>query len=229
MSVSMLTWFGVAAGAAAAILAVRWWLRRVDGWGRRRPLPWISIVLLLVVAVAACTPGMLREREERRLSAAASVLVGARVRVHCQGFGGAFVDAGAELGYVRFGADGRPEHSTLLKRDPCRALASYLRSGERDPSADEIVAVHVLSHESMHMAGITSESAAECAAMQRDARLAELLGAPPDAARALAVDYWRTVYPEMPDDYRSADCVRGGRLDEGLHQGPWPDADPGPG
>jgi hypothetical protein len=209
MPSGVLTWFGLTAVAGAAVLVVRWWTRRVDACGRPRPLPWISIVLLLAFGVGACTPGILRAREERRLAAAASVLAGAGVQVHCQGLGGAFVDAGAELGYVRFGPDGR-------------ALASYVRSDEQHPSDDEIVAVHVLAHESMHMAGITSESAAECAAMQRDAQLAELLGAPPTAARALAAAYWTDVYPRMPDDYRSGDCHRGGPMDEGRNDGPWP-------
>jgi hypothetical protein len=48
------------------------------------------------------------------------------------------------------------------------------------------------------MAGRLDESAAECAAVQRDARTARLLGASGGEARALAAAYWRTVYPAMP-------------------------------
>jgi hypothetical protein len=100
------------------------------------------------------------------------------------------------------------------------ALAAYVRSGGRRPSRAQVVAVHVLAHEAMHMAGLVQEHAAECAAVQRDARAARLLGASPDDARALAVAYWRTVYPAMPDGYRSTACRPGGTLDEHLPDAP---------
>jgi hypothetical protein len=40
-------------------------------------------------------------------------------------------------------------------------------------------------------------------------------------ARALAVAYWRTVYPAMPDGDRSTACRPGGTLDEHLPNAPW--------
>jgi hypothetical protein len=101
------------------------------------------------------------------------------VAVRCQSFGGAFVDAGPELGYVRGRADGKPEPWTLINRD-------------------QVVAVHVLTHEAMHLSGQLNEAAAE-----------------------LAAAYWRDIYPLMPDGYRSADCRPGGPLDEGLADDPW--------
>jgi len=71
------------------------------------------------------------------------------------------------------------------------------------------------------MSGITSEFVAECDAMQHDTAMAEDLGAPAVAAHALAVSYWLTVYPDMPDGYRSADCRPGGTLDLHLPDAPW--------
>jgi hypothetical protein len=217
----VLTWacFGLFAWAAA--VAGYWYLRRVDALGRRRSFPWPAVTLLVALAVAAAVPGMLRAAEERRLSAAASVLAGAHVAVHCQTFGAAFVDPGPELGWVRFGPDGVPQHQTLIKRDACRDLAAYLRSGKHHPSLAQVVAVHVLDHESMHMAGITAEAAAECAAVQRDARTAGLLGASPADALALARAYWRAVYPRLPDEYRSPACAPGAQFDERLANPPW--------
>jgi hypothetical protein len=138
------------------------------------------------------------------------------VAVRCQSFGGAFVDAGPELGDMRWRADGKPEPWTLIKRDQCRHLAAYARSDKRRPSRDQ-VAVHVLTHEAMHLSGRLNEAAAECAAVQRDAHTARLLGAPDELAAA----YWRNLYPLMPDGYRSADCRPGGPLDEGLADAPW--------
>ena len=96
----MLTWFAVALAGGAVAVAVGWGLRRSDGLGRPRPFPWVSVALLVLLAVAGAVPGVLRAHQERRLGRAASVLAGARVAVRCQSLGGAFVDAGPELGYV---------------------------------------------------------------------------------------------------------------------------------
>lgn len=205
----------------AAALSGRWLMRRASTVGSERPFPVVSVSVLGVVAVALSVPSYLRVREENRLSSVASRLVEAPVRVHCQTFGQTFTQLGPELGYVRYGADDLPEHQTFLARGVCRDLAAYLGSDKRHPSADQIVAVHVLTHESMHMRGITNEARAECAAMQRDARTAELLGANPAAADGLARLYWLDDYPTMPAGYRSSDCGPGQAWDEHLSDAPW--------
>jgi hypothetical protein len=173
------------------------------------------------MGAGVAVPGVLRASQERRLGGAASVLAGARVAVRCQSFGGAFVDAGPELGYVRWRADGSPEPWTLIKRDQCRHLAAYARSDQRRPTRDQVVAVHVLTHEAMHLSGRLAEAAAECAAVQRDAQTARLLGAGPADAAELAAAYWRNIYPLMPDSYRSGECRPGGAMDERLPDAPW--------
>jgi hypothetical protein len=211
----------VLAAVAAVALAVRWWTRRYDGLGRQRRFPAISVSLLGVVAVALLVPSYLRHREETRLSDVATTLVGRSAAVHCQTFGQSFTQLDGDLGFVRWGPGGVPEHQTELKRGPCAALRDYLRSDKLHPSSDQIIAVHVLTHESMHMRGITDEAQAECAAVQRDAQTAELLGASQSAALALARIYWITDYPQMPDGYRTADCAPGGSLDEHLPHPPW--------
>ena len=108
----------------------------------------------------------------------------------------------------------------LIKRDQRRHLAACAGSDKRRPSHEQVVAVHVLPHEAMHLSGRLNEAAAECAAVQRDAHTARLLGAPDAAAAELAAAYWRNVYPLMPDGYRSADCRPGGALDERLADAP---------
>ncbi|HEX6676254.1 MAG TPA: hypothetical protein VF486_14650 [Actinomycetes bacterium] len=217
----MLTWLSLGLLASVAAVVVRWLTTRVDAIGRQRGFPWTSVVLLVALAGATATPGVLDGLRERRLVQVASAVVGAKVGVHCQTFGEAFVDTGIELGYVRFGADGIPERSTLIKRDQCRDLADYQRSDKHDPSRAQVVAVHVLTHEAMHMAGIVDEARAECAAVQRDAHTARLLGASAADARVLAGRYWRTVYPLMPDGYRTPECGPGRSLDEAGPDAPW--------
>jgi hypothetical protein len=221
----VLTWFAVALALGAVAVGARWWLRRSDELGRSRRFPWVSVVLL--AALAAAVPGVARAAQERRLGAAASVLAGAPVAVRCQSLGQAVLDGGPELGYVRWRADGSPEPWALIKRDQCHHLAAYVRSDKRRPSRDQVVAVHVLTHEAMHLSGRLGEAGAECAAVQRDAHTARLLGAEPADAAWLAAGYWREVYPLMPGSYRSEQCRPGGSMDERLADAPWL-APPGP-
>ena len=161
---------------------------------------------LVLVGCAALTPWVLRAVLEERLSDASSVFVGTAVEVHCQSFGEAFIDAGAEFGYVAFGPDGVPERKTLIKRQQCNDLRDYLRSDKVEPTREHVIAVHTLTHEAVHMSGITNESATECEAVQRDAEMAHLLGAPLEGAERLAFFYWEQIYPHMPSEYRSDSC-----------------------
>ena len=217
----MLTALAALTAVSAVVVAGRWYRTRVDAIGRLTPFPTLWVSVLIILAVLAATPGVLRARLEHRLSAVASAVAGRAVHVRCQALGGAFVDAGAELGYVQYRADGTPVDWTLLKRDQCNDLADYLASNKRAPSIKQLIAVHVLTHEGMHLAGITVEALAECAAMQQDAYTARLLGASAGDAHALAVQYYERVYPRMAEDYRSADCRPGGDLDENSEDAPW--------
>jgi hypothetical protein len=210
----MLTWLAEGLLLAALVAATRWWLRRVDALGRRRPFPVFSVGLLVVLGVGMLVPGVRHHQLEDRLAVVASDLAGYPVVVDCQTAGQEWVDAGAELGYVRYGRDGVPERATLIKHAPCKDLARYLRAGGDLPDDGQVLAVHVLTHEAMHMAGITDEARAECLAVQRDAKTARLLGASPQEAADLARRYWRTFYPRMRDAYVTPECRPGGQLDE---------------
>jgi hypothetical protein len=217
----VLAWIGVALLIATGGVGIRWMSARTDALGRPRPFPYITVVVLVTLSCAALAPMVLRVRLEGRLGAAASGLVGTPVEVRCQSFGGAFVDVGADLGYVVFGADGRPKGWTLIKRQQCADLSDYLRSDKLKPTRDQIIAVHVLTHETIHVTGVRDEAQTECKAMQLDAGMAERLGASPQAAAGLAIAYWREIYPWMPASYRSEECVPGGALDSGRPQAPW--------
>lgn len=217
----MLRWTALLAVLSAVVIGLRWAARRTDELGRPRPFPRYAVSGLLLLGAVAAVPVIRHDRLEHRLSGVASQLVGSAVRVHCQTAGEEFVDAGAELGYVKFSAGGTPEHRTVIKHAQCGFLRHYLDRAGRSPTVDELIAVHVFTHEAMHMRGISNEAEAECAAVQRDASTAALLGASGRAAHTLALRYWRVYYPGLPDDYRSADCASGGRLDERLPSAPW--------
>jgi hypothetical protein len=207
--------------AAAVAVSVRWVATRVDVLGRRRSFPIIGTAVPLVIALAAGIPVLRHARLEARLASVASTLAGHRVSVRCETLSQAWTDAHSELGYVRFGADGRPEPLATLTVQACGDLSDWLGSDRAHPPLRQVVAVHVLTHEAMHLTGQADEASAECAAVQRDALTSTLLGATPAQARALAAVYWRVVYPTVPDAYRSAGCAAGGSLDETLPDAPW--------
>lgn len=218
---SPLGFLSVGCALSAAGVMVSWATRRTDAFGRPRDLPVWSVSVLVLVAVLAAYPGAQRKVQERRLARVTTVLAGVGTKVHCQSTIAALVDAGAELGWVAFGEDGVPERETLIKQEACADLEAY-RSGEKShPTEDQVIAVHVLTHEAMHMRGEANESVTECQALQRDAITAKELGATQEQAVKLARLYWKVVYPYMPPDYWSEECRPGHALDEGLASAPW--------
>jgi hypothetical protein len=217
----MLAWFCVALAVVAAGLSVRWAVTRVDVLGRSQPFPVVSVGVSAVAALVCAVPVLLHVRLEHRLAAAAALVAGRPVEVHCQTLGQAWLSAHAELGYVDVGADGRPEHSTVIALQACDDLSGWLRSDRRTPTRDQVIAVHVITHEAVHMSGEVDEARTECLAVQRDALLARALGDTPERALALARRYWREVYPQMPEAYRSSECGPGLALDQRLPDAPW--------
>jgi hypothetical protein len=205
----------------ALVVTLRWAVARVDGLGRPRQFPAFAVGLPAVAAVLCAVPLVRHAQLESRLADVAGELVGREVSVRCETVGEAWLEAHPERGYVRFGADGVPERHAVITYDTCQDLASWVRSDHGSPSEDQVIAVHVLSHEAMHMKGLTNEALAECAALQRDHRTAVLLGATDDEARSLARRYLLTVYPTMPAEYRSGECRAGGEMDEHLEDPPW--------
>ena len=142
--------------------------------------------------------------------------------VDCQRFGSTWTYAGAELGHVMFDEDGKPDSTAFISYETCNNLIAYLRSDRSNPTRDQIVAVHVVSHEANHLLGELSESTTECRAMQDDLMTARRLGATMTQARKLALAYWISVYPDMPDAYTTKDCREGGPLDKTPLDHIWP-------
>jgi hypothetical protein len=199
------------------------------------------VKLALLVAVLLALVGVAAVRHERgrrlehRLAEVAGTIAGRRVAVHCQGLVGEAFDVSSEAGMVDFDAQGRPADRTVLKRSVCRALARFphdvgtsaFECMVRDLPCprrieEEAFSVHVLAHESWHLRGFQDEATAECLALQTTADVAGRLGADFLHGAAVARFALEHVYPRMPDDYRSADCHDGGRLDLRPSLTAWP-------
>lgn len=184
----------------------------------------MKLILFLAVLCAAGGVFAFHEhqaaaREARELGAVATGLAGRPVRVQCQNIAAAAIDVSDEQGAVTFDASGRPSDTAHLKRNTCQALGRFPRDARAgklrclaapdscpDAVLADALAVHVLTHESMHLRGIQSESEAECLALGATAWTARDLGAPPTDAN-LVEQYARTrLYELLPADYHSPAC-----------------------
>jgi hypothetical protein len=184
---------------------------------------------------------------EARAGAIVSALAGRKAAAECvspTGWG----DAGASLGFdaraliavVPWTSPGVPAGYALLSPFVCRLTNRFLgnphRRGEKicptraQPRArcaayeSVIEATQTLAHEAMHLAGIATESTAECFGMQLLPYAAWRLGASRAFALELGRDYEAQYRQERRDapTYWSRECRDGGTLDLLPHQRGWP-------
>lgn len=94
--------------------------------------------------------------------------------------------------------------------------------GECNDWGAKLLAIHVLGHESMHLAGVVDEAQADCFGAQLDVLVAEGLGAESGFARSLAREYWAYYYGSQDRRYRSPECRDGGKLDLFPTRRGWP-------
>jgi len=178
----------------------------------------LAIPLLIVVAVQ-----QEQRSNERRLAAIASDIAGRDVGVHCPGLLSRLADVSAHAGTVFFDERGRPADFTDLDEETCFELDRFAEDkighGEEAKVAR---ALHVLAHESSHLAGVRDEAAADCYGLQRTAFVAESLGADPAEAARLARLALAERAVTAPAEYRSSECHDGGALDLDRASTVWP-------
>jgi hypothetical protein len=131
----------------------------------------------------------------------------------------------SEAGFVEYPAVGKPRVATL-QTYVCNDLRHYVNGGHEDPTFNQVTAVHVLTHEAMHLGGETSEKFAECMAVQRDYLTAKALGASDEDAADLAKTYYAKHYPKTNDSYQDPECKPKGDLDERLPHASWVEKKP---
>ena len=187
----------------------------------RRLAP-VSIALVAVLVLALGAMEWRWVLSVHRLSDAVRVTAPASQGVTCQRFIGTFGYAGAEWGHVDREPTGVAAPTAFLSYDACALAFAYLRSDKSAPPVEQVMAVHTLTHEAVHLRGEWSESVAECESMQRDRATAVSLGATPAQAEALARTYVVEVYPRVPAEYADARCREGGAWDRSPGDGLWP-------
>jgi len=159
---------------------------------------------------------------EQRASAAASMVAGRSVKVHCPGQLKRRFIKEIHDGEVMF-SGGRPADETNVTARVCDGIGRLLDKGaaldlsclQLDTCSKDDTAVAygvaVLTHESVHMRGVMDEAATECQAVSRSASVAHALGASPQAAAFIADWQFSVADDQLPEQYQTtADCRRPG-------------------
>ncbi|MCP3935153.1 MAG: hypothetical protein GY708_07245 [Actinomycetia bacterium] len=189
-------------------------------WSGRRRTGWM--VLAGLVLVPSAYFAWRQHTLELRLSEVVEQVSGRTgANANCQGFMREF-RLDNNLGEVAFDGKGGTSTTAQVRGGVCSHLRSFIGGGAADPSEDQTIAVHVLTHEAIHVSGITSEAETECVALQRSKEAAIMLGAAPETARAMGQWYWNEVFPRMPGTYRAKECFEDGDLDLSPGDGIWP-------
>jgi len=178
----------------------------------------LAVPLLVVVAMQ-----QEQRQNEHRLARVASEIAGRKVGVHCPGLLERLVDVSSNAGTVYFDDEGRPADFTDLDEETCSTLDRFAEGRTGIDDEREVArALHVLAHESSHLAGVRDEAVADCYGLQRTALAAEDLGADPAEAELLARIALADRAVTAPPDYRSAECRDGGALDLDPSTSAWP-------
>ncbi len=200
------------------------WTARTAWRFRRHPpgerlFPAVGLTVLVVLTAAALGFETRHQWVQAEAARVVSVVSGnPNGTARCQRFSGDLLDLSSHQGFVSH------DHGDVaqLRRDVCNDLAGWLLTGSGAPTSAQAIAMHVVVHEAMHVAGDFDEASAECHAMQHDAQAAVLFGASPANASRLVTLYATATYPHMPDEYRSGGCVAGGALDLSPGDGVFP-------
>lgn len=124
-----------------------------------------------------------------------------------------------KLGYVR-----TDDYEIRLRPDICSTLRSYIANPEQAnrqaiADYDAVLALHVLTHEAMHINQEYDEVKADCQAYQRNHKMAEHLGVAAKSAAQSAIVIHRFRNTQHP--YYSKQCEPMRALDEKLAGAVW--------
>ncbi len=176
------------------------------------------ILILAALAGASAYPPYKTWRLETMLSEKASIIAERpNVKVRCNSMfeslfsGSVAVRSVAGTAYIDTG-------EIFFESGWCKKFMAYL-DNPRDPDYEILFAMHVFTHEVMHIRGERNEQKTDCQAIQRNHLVGDLLGIDREVSMKNAKNYYSNFYPRHPYFHRS--CKPGGKLDEKLPDSIW--------
>lgn len=123
--------------------------------------------------------------------------------LNCQRLSQGIGDASVTLkGYVK----GAQPNEANLKYSVCQELFSWLQSDRKTITDDQLLAVHVLVHESFHVAGDYNETSTECKTEVALPGVLKEMGAPEHIVASVPAFYEEKVRPYLGSEYKAAPC-----------------------
>jgi hypothetical protein len=195
--------------ALVALRAVARAVRLRHSLNGNRGRAWWAATLVLVTSVAGLFEAGHHQRQALATDAMLVLSVTPHAQADCERLSASMFNLSQYDGFVYHANS----DVALYKHQICKDLGAYASSNKISPTLEQIAAVHLIAHETMHVNGIWSESEAECHAAQLSHLVAERLGATPTQARELQAHYFAELYESNRPHYKSSGCRAGGALD----------------
>lgn len=134
-------------------------------------------------------------------------------KVHCQRLSEAFFDTKVSAaGHV---SSDKP-NVAVVNFQQCQHIFSWMENGKGEPTKDQIHAIHVLTHEAVHVSGQLNEAVTECTAINRDYITVKELGGTEELGRKIASSYYTGIWPNMSKEYILEGCALDPKFDSVL-------------
>lgn len=138
--------------------------------------------------------------------------------LQCQRLSESWIDL--DSGSIGGKVSSRDINTAHLKYGQCSDLFMWMQSLDKSkPSQEQMIAVHVLTHEGVHTTGEFNEAVTDCTAIQRDGLMTQALGGSEETGLTSQKRYLETVYPRMSPAYVLSGCALDPKFDSLLSSG----------
>lgn len=100
----------------------------------------------------------------------------------------------------------RPNEA-VVNYEQCLDLQDWLGGGKDSATPKQIQALHVLTHEAVHVSREHNEAITECTAINRDHLTAQAMGASKKFSQEVPQRYYTEFFPQMSSSYRLDGCI----------------------
>lgn len=172
---------------------------------RKNQLNWLMIPFLSLLFLPLGLMELRWSLMEAKLSTVVDDIAGKKGgTVHCQRLSEAFFDTKVSAaGHV---SSDNP-NTAVVNFQQCQHIFSWMENGKGEPTKDQAHAIHVLTHEAVHVSGQLNEAVTECTAINRDYITVRELGGTEEMGRKIAASYYTSIWPEMSKEYILGGCA----------------------
>lgn len=209
-----ISWFDIGPGTIVCVLLVLLLARSVWRLGhvfrRRRDtaygmeLPY-RVFIVIVTLILAALPIYIEFRQQQTnlyaTSVARKVTGDDKAYARCQRGMADMLDT-RSIGYSGWVEPGADPNRANLTSQICGNFSAWLRSDKHNATEQQIFALHVVIHESVHLTGEHNEAETEYKASELYEDVAVSLGAPRAEAKRMVSFYISQINPRLPEGYR---------------------------